>query len=169
MTMGIFITGLLAGLLFMFISWVFNKAGGQETKKIEEELTIGFSDIGLSIKEKLTISYLLMKIAECDGTLNKKEFAVMQAVMNILEYNPNSKEAETVGTELENYSVTELSSLLSSLETSQKEWFVKVIIKLMSSDQQINQHEIDFIQPILSILGITNEKYNEIKQRLLTS
>lgn len=167
--MGIFITGLLAGLLFMFISWAFNKAGGLGTKKMEEELTLGFSDRRLSIKEKLTISYLLMKIAECDGTLNKKEFSVMQAVMNILEYNPNAKEAETVGTELENYSTTELSSLLSSLETSQKEWFIKVIVKLMSSDQQINQQETDFIQPILSTLGITNEKYNEIKHRLLTN
>ncbi|GAB6009538.1 TerB family tellurite resistance protein [Dysgonomonas reticulitermitis] len=164
--MGIFITGLLGGLIFALVSWAFSKIGSQSTKKAEEELKISFSSEILSIKEKTAIMYLLMKLAECDGKYNKKEHAVMQAIMNILGYNPNTKDAEKIGAELEKCSVTDLSGVLSNIDILQKEWFAKAIIVLMESDQQATQQENDFIQPILSSIGITNEKYNEIKSRL---
>lgn len=161
--MGIFINGLLIGLLFVFIGWLFNKIGRQSVKKVKEELKISFSSETLSIKEKTAIVFLLMKLAECDGKYNKKEHAVMQAIMNILGYNPNEKEVEKVGTELENYSVDELSEVLSNIETPQKEWFVKAIITLIESDQQATPQETGFIQPILLTMGITDKKYEEIK------
>lgn len=169
MDANVLVQGLLGGLIFTLAEWGISKIGGRSKEKVVSDLGVGFSGESLSLKERTAIIYLLMKIAECDGNLNSKELTQIQALMAILDYNPNNKDIESLAMEMEKYTVIELVNILSNMSVSQKEWFTKSSIILAESDNKTNQQESDFICPILTQLGISESKYSEIRNKIITS
>lgn len=163
MDANILVQGLLGGLVFALAGWAISKIGGRSKEKMIAELGGNFSEEKLSVKQKTAIMLLFMRIAECDSNLNKKEYALIQAILSILDYNPNEKESETFGTKMEEYSIKELVDVLHDMNLSQKEWFVKTSKALANSDSEISQQEKDFLLPIFNQMNINENLYSEMK------
>lgn len=156
------IQGLLSGLLFTIVGGIIyaisrgaNKIINKRKIEIEKGLNIDFGQGDFSLETRMAIFKLLARIAECDGVIDQKPCTVFLIVSSILGLDRvKSKTLETIEDEFNKKSNDELLEYLSGFNSIQKEWLLKAIIFLMESDTRIREKEINFIQPILTKMGI---------------
>ena len=161
------IHAILVGVLFTIMGGIFvaitraaDKAINKRKIEIEKGLNYDFGQETLSVEARMAIVKILARIAECDGEINRKAFSVWHIIFQILRLdNLYAKTLETIEDEFNKKSNDELLEYLSALNSIQKKWFLKATFFLMESDPLIRQKEVDYIQPILSKMGI-NKKIN---------
>ena len=161
--------GLMQGLMGAGGKGIFNALNKKRNRMIKE-LSINF-DIqkDLSLETKWAIIKLLERIAKCDddGLIHKKEFSVFLIIVQMLGLDKvRQRTIEAMDKEFDKLSNDELLEYLSNFEWECKEWFIKTIIYTVESDQETIQQKINRVEPILSNLGISKEKYNEIKNKI---
>ena len=155
---------LIVGLIIFVVKVYYNK----KIEAINKVLTIKEIQEDLTIESKMAIKNLLGWIAVKDnGVINDKPFFILRIIVEILGLNNlERKELNTLESEFSQYSNDKLLEYLSDFTSIQKGWFIRAIIYLIESDSQIEAKKDNYIQPILSNMGITKEKFNEIRNKV---
>jgi len=155
------IQGLLGGLLLAIVGgiiYAISRLINRNKIKVEKGLNYDFGQESLSVEVRVATAKILARIAESDGEINRKALSIWHLIAQILgldriKYNT----ANALDKEFDSYSDDKILEYLSDFNSVQKEWFLKATIFFMEADPQIRQKEKDYIQPILSKMGINKK------------
>ena len=157
----------LLGLVFRGIKKAVSKTVNKKEIEIQQGLSYDFGQESLSEEVRVALMKILTRIAESDGIMSNKVLSVWYVIYQILGLNSlKEKTMEDLENKFDKYSDDEILEYLPDFNSVQKEWLVKAIIFIIESDQQVAQEKTNLIEQVLSKLGVTKEKYNEIKIKI---
>lgn len=118
-------------------------------------------------EQKAIIIWFLVKIANSDGDTNAKEEQQLSQIMELLDYDMSNTKIHATALAVVEYPVSKLKEIVSTLDTSLREWFVITAFSLIVCDGEIKDEEIESSVYYSSIFGFSVEEHDEIIKKTI--